>query len=271
MITRAPRISARKKNSLVKCFALGTTAKQAAAIAKVNRKCANRWYRHFRELIYQALARTPRFAGEVEIDQKYITGRGSRSKKRSHAEVKQLMGLTRKQIRARIKGKKGPRIEVVGFWERASGRIYTHVVHKSDAATLVPLIRVVIEKGGTIYTDKWAAFNVLTADGYKHYAINHSVEYKDRRGRHINGIERYWSFMQHQLNRFYGLPRSTLPLHIKECEWRYNNESPEKAIKALLSISNSSARRPPIERRSSAKAPTSPSRGSTRAKVADSR
>lgn len=231
MIIRAPRISKRKQNTLLKCFTLDTTASQAAALAKVSRPCANHYFRHWRERIYLSLDRAPRFEGDVEIDQSFF---GGRSKKKDAALVRQLAGLTRKQLIRRTK-KITPQniIEVVGFLQR-SGGVYTHLVERSDIDTLLPLIRLVVAPGSKIYTDKWASFNPLSGDGYKHYSLNHGIEYVDRRGRHINGIERFWSFAKTRLVRFHGLSRVTLPLHIKECEFRWNHrEDLSVALKAV--------------------------------------
>lgn len=216
---RAPRISARKRGILIRAFARDDTATSAADQAKVSRPCANRWYRHFREQIYRIHTKAPRFAGEVEIDQAFFGGRG---KKKEAAFIRQLAGLTRKQIMARVKRKKLQyKTEAVCFFLRG-GTVYTHVVGDSSIDTMMPLIRLVVEPGSKIYTDKWPSFNPLTADGYKHYAINHSHEYRDRRGRHINGVDRFLSFSKMRLARFFGLSRTTMPLHIKECEWRWN-------------------------------------------------
>lgn len=227
MIVREPRISPRKKNILIRAFARDDTATSAADQAKVSRPCANDWYRHFREAIYASRTRAPRFAGEVEIDQAFFGGRG---KKRHEAMVRQLAGKTRKQILRKTKKKRPENnIEAICFYQR-QGDVYTHIVAKSDINTMLPLIRLVIEPGASIYTDKWPAFNPLEADGYKHFAINHSHEYKDRRGRHINGVDRFISFSKMRLIRFFGISRVTMPLHIKECEWRWNLGTEDRSV-----------------------------------------
>ena len=61
-------------------------------------------------------------------------------------------------------------------------------------------------------------------DGYRHYRINHSKEYSDRKGTHINGIENFWSFAKRRLAKFNGVSRKTFLLHLKECEFRYNHK-----------------------------------------------
>lgn len=224
-----PGISTEQRDMLIRQFSIDAMAVDAAMAAKVSRPCANRWYRHFRESIYRVRTRAPRFNGDIEIDQVFFGGRG---KKRDAALVRQLAGLTRKQILAwKRKAKPEKKIEVVCFFLRG-GDVYTHIVEQADIDTLMPLIRLVVEPGSAIYTDKWPSFNPLAADGYKHYAINHSHEYKDRRGRHINGVDRFAAFSKMRLTKFIGISRITLPLHIKECEWRWNIGAEDRTIKS---------------------------------------
>lgn len=72
--------------------------------------------------------------------------------------------------------------------------------------------------------DKWSAYDGLVFDGYKHTRINHSKQYSDRRGGHVNGIENFWSFAKRRLAKFNGVSRETFLLHLKECEFRYNHK-----------------------------------------------
>ena len=79
----------------------------------------------------------------------------------------------------------------------------------------------------------------LVLDGYKHKRINHSKEYSNGRGTHVNGIENFWSFAKRRLAKFNGVSRKTFLLHLKECEFRYNNKDDilktlKRIIKSLL-------------------------------------
>ena len=80
------------------------------------------------------------------------------------------------------------------------------------------------KKKSTIYTDKWRSYDGLVFDGYKHYRINHSKEYSDGKGNHINGIENFCPFAKQRLSKFHGLSRNNFYYHIKECEFRYNKK-----------------------------------------------
>lgn len=232
MITRTPKIAAVKRNKLIKCFAMDMDATKAAELAKVNRNTANLWYRHLREMIYQECRRAPRLFGELEMDQAEFGGRGRKrmiqhlkhlAKKLPHSEYMRVA----KEIR------KEHKVMVFGVVQRR-GLVYVEVIQKADKRTLMPLVRLVAEPGSTIYTDKWRGFNDLGLDGYTHKSVNHSEEYVAQDGSHINGIEAFWSFAKRRLTKFNGIARTTLQLHIKECEFRYNNK--DNVLGALKQI-----------------------------------
>jgi transposase-like protein len=75
-----------------------------------------------------------------------------------------------------------------------------------------------------VYTDGFKSYDGLVFDGYEHKRINHSKKYSNRRGTHINGIENFWSYAKRRLAKFNGVSRRTFLLHLKECEFRYNNK-----------------------------------------------
>lgn len=231
MISRKARLKKNKLNSLIKAFALDLTATQAAKLHKIHRNTVNAWYRHFRELIYIASRRAPRLAGDIEIDQAFF---GGSKKKKDAALVRRLAGLPTREILEKAKKiKPEKRSQLLGILQRG-GLVYTHPIAKADAQTLLPIIHMVIEPGSTVYTDSWGGFNKLKLDDYVHKAINHSLEYSDKKGSHINGIESFWAFAKYRLDKFKGIPKVTALLHIKECEFRYNNKDVAKALKKIL-------------------------------------
>lgn len=235
MILRTSKISAKKKNSLIKCFVMDLDATNAAKLSRVSRMCANNWYRHFREVIYQNTRLAPRFFGEVEMDQAEFGGRG---RKRMQSLLKRLeKTMTHSEFMKKAKEiRREHKALVFGILMRGGG-VYVHVIKKADKETLMPIVRLVVEPGATVLTDKWRGFVDLGLDGYKHRSVNHSEEYMDRKGNHINGIESFWSFAKRRLTKFNGIARTTLPLHIKECEFRYNNKDVAGVLKKLLGSS----------------------------------
>lgn len=209
MLQRRPRISKRKREKLISFFAEDLTATQAAKLCDANRNTVNVWYRYFREQIVEHLKKTlPRFSGEVELDESYFGG--PRRKKHALDRRKRGRGAENK-------------VPVFGILKR-DGKVYTQIIKNAEKATLMPIIRLIIKQKSTIYTDKWKSYDGLVLDGYKHYRINHSKQYSDRRGNHVNGIENFWSFAKRRLAKFNGVSRRTFLLHLKECEFRYNNK-----------------------------------------------
>src|SRR3989338_10585208 len=224
MLQRRPRLPIRTREKLLACFAHDLTAAQAAMMTRVNRNTVNVWYRNFREQILAEIEREiPRFSGEIELDESYFGG-------------------PRRKLYAADRRKRGRgaenKVPVFGVLKR-DGRVYTQVIKNASKQELLPIVRQIVRKKSTIYTDKWKSYDGLVFDGYKHTRINHSKTYSDRRGGHVNGIENFWSFAKRRLAKFNGVSRKTFLLHLKECEFRYNNKDDilktlKRIIKSLL-------------------------------------
>ena len=209
MLKRKARISKQKIKKIVSFFAENLTATQAAKLAGVNRNTANLWFSHFREKILEYQEKNmPLFKGEIELDESYFGG----PRKKKHAQDRRKRGRGAEN-----------KVPVFGILKR-NGKVYTQIIKNADKSTLLPIIKQIIKKKSTIYTDKWRSYDGLVFDGYKHYRINHSKEYSDGKGNHINGIENFWSFAKRRLAKFNGVSRKTFLLHLKECEFRYNHK-----------------------------------------------
>ena len=96
----------------------------------------------------------------------------------------------------------------------------------------MPIIQGKILEGSTINTDGWKAYAGLVLNGYNHYRIFHSKDEFARGKCHVNGIESFWSFAKRRLAKFNGLTDRKFILHLKECEWRFNNR--QNNISGLL-------------------------------------
>ena len=208
------------------------TRYKVKGLVDVSRPCANRWYRHFRELIYEHSRRAPRFFGEVEMDQSEFGGMGSKRLKTLLARYKKVLPYEEYQKKAKV-ARSEHKVNVFGIIQRG-GDVYVQIIKKADVRTIQPIVRLVVEQGSTVYTDKWRGFTELGLDGYTHHSINHSEEYVDKKGNHSNTIEAFWSFAKRRLRKFNGVARTTLPLHIKECQFRYNHKDVAGALKKLV-------------------------------------
>jgi transposase-like protein len=130
----------------------------------------------------------------------------------------------------RVRGKRGRgaagKTPVFGVLKRG-GNVYVEIVKNCSRESLMPIIQGKILEGATVYTDCWRGYNGLILNGYDHYRIFHSENEFARGKNHVNGIESFWSFAKRRLSKFHGIASHKFFLHIKECEWRFNNRQKE--------------------------------------------
>jgi transposase len=91
---------------------------------------------------------------------------------------------------------------------------------------LVPIIeaQILLKEKTTIYSDYFRSYDGLADLGYKrHFRIKHSDNQFANGKNHINGIENFWGLCKVRLSRFRGIHKHKFYLHLKECEFRYNN------------------------------------------------
>ena len=201
---RKSRLSVYKQDRLLEHFVSGSTARTAAALVGVNKTTAAYFFHRLREIIVFEIARESHevFDGEIEVDESYFGGR-------------------RKGKRGRGAGGKIP---VFGLLERG-GRVYTQIIPDASSATLIPIIKRKVIPDSIVYSDCWRGYNVLDVSDFKHFRINHSLLFADKKN-HINGIENFWNQAKRHMRKFNGVPKEHFGLFLKECEWRFNNSDP---------------------------------------------
>jgi transposase len=79
-------------------------------------------------------------------------------------------------------------------------------------------------------------YNGLVDFSYKkHFRVHHSKNEFARGNSHINGIESFWGYAKIRLVKFKGMDKKLFNLHLKECEFRFNNRK-KNIYKILLGI-----------------------------------
>ena len=208
---RKSRLSTAKQARLIEHFVAGTTARCAADLIGVNRNTSAYYFQRLREIIayQQEQASHEVFEGEIEVDESYFGG-------------------TRKGKRGRGSAGKVP---VFGLLKR-SGKVYTKIIPDASSVTLLPIIERKVIPDSIVYSDSWRGYNVLDVSEFKHYRINHSKLFADKQN-HINGIENFWNQAKRHMRKFNGVPKANFGLFLKECEWRFNNPSPQAQLVQL--------------------------------------
>jgi len=198
------RISEKKFKEILKYFCVDLTAVQTSKITGINRNTVNRYYNKFRERIVKLCNLESPFKGEIEVDESYFGAK-------------------------RVKGKRGRgargKTIVFGLLKR-NDKVYTEIVPDAQKKTLQDIIRGKVDIHSIIYSDKWRGYNGLVDVGYdKHFRVNHGENEFANGKNHINGIESFWSYAKIRLYKFRGLKKEKFNLHLKECEFRFNNRS----------------------------------------------
>ena len=129
----------------------------------------------------------------------------------------------------RRRGKRGRgaagKVAVFGVLQRG-GKVYAPMIADGTRSTLRPIIRREVAPESVAYSDTFASYDTLSVEGYEHVRINHQEELAGAGGRHINGIENFWSQAKRHLRRFNGVPKGSFPLFLQEVVWRFNVGTP---------------------------------------------
>src|SRR5260221_5887756 len=208
------RISESKFRQIIKLYSQDLQAIQISNLTGVSRVTINNILKGVRQRIAAFCETESPFSGEVEVDESYFGAR-------------------------RVKGKRGRgaygKTIVFGIFKR-NGKVYTEIVPNASRASLQDIIRGRISIDSIIHSDKWRGYNGLVDLGYKkHFRVDHGKDEFVSGNSHINGMEGFWGLAKSRLAKFKGIHKSTIYLHLKESEFRYNYRK-ENLYKLILNI-----------------------------------
>jgi transposase-like protein len=199
------KISERKFRQIVRYFAMDFTASDVAQLTSLTRKTVTTIFLRMRQRIAAECERASPYSDcEVEVDESYFGARRVRGKRGRGASGKTI---------------------VFGIFKR-NGCVYTEVVPDCRKRTLQAVIRGRVALDTVIHSDGWRGYDGLVDVGYaKHFRVDHGQDQFVRGPHHVNGIESFWSYAKRRLQKFNGVPARTFYLHLKECEYRFNNRT----------------------------------------------
>ena len=188
--------------AILRCWSEDLTAIKTANLVGVNRNTAGAIFRHLRDRAVRLAIQEGKEAdsGVFECDESYFGAH-------------------------RIRGKRGRgaagKTPVFGILKRG-GRVYVSIVPNCSKDSLMPIIQGHILAGSEVHTDGWKSYDGLLLNGYDHYRIYHHENEFARGKNHVNGIESFWAYAKHRLAMYHGVFSRVFPLHLKECEFRFN-------------------------------------------------
>ncbi|HXW85758.1 MAG TPA: IS1595 family transposase [Candidatus Bathyarchaeia archaeon] len=197
------KISEAKFRAILRLFAIDLTARQISDITRINRNTINRIFKAIRSRIVEYCEQENPLTGEIEVDESWFGG---------HQKGPRGRGALKKKI-------------VFGILSRG-GNIYTKIVNDCSKSTLHTIIVKKVVPCSKIISDEWKGYYGLAELGYNHECkIKHSEGQYVSGTSHINGIEGFWGLAKVRLAKFRGMNHNTFSLHLKECEFRFNNRT----------------------------------------------
>ena len=200
------KISEAKFRQLIKLFVHDLDAQTIASLNNLNRNTVNRYLILIRQRIAEFCEKQQPMQGEIEVEVE-----------------KPCFGV--RGIKGKSDGRAYKKMTVLTICNK-DGKVYTEFSSDCNKLWLQDIIR-----------KRVAPFSVLYIYGSRYYygllGIKFRKHYHVKCGRNqltmsqiqVNGIESFESYAKRRLNKFYGIAESTFYLHLKECEFRFNNRS----------------------------------------------
>ncbi|MDR8391204.1 hypothetical protein NC796_08650 [Aliifodinibius sp. S!AR15-10] len=182
------KISEAKFREIVRLFAMDLTAIQIAKLAGLNRNTVNRYLKGIRQRIAEFCTVTEPL---VLSDRETENGVAAKQK---------LVGLREKDKRVYTDMLTLPELQ----------EIPTHQ-HRNSNKSYRPELAI-------------DSFEMVINPENKHRVYLCDQEHHQNNAVKYRCMEGFWGFAQSRLEKFKGLHQSTYRLHLKECEFRYNNE-----------------------------------------------
>ncbi|PIE69546.1 MAG: IS1595 family transposase [Deltaproteobacteria bacterium] len=202
------KLSSYMQQRFLEHFVADTPARTAADLVSIHRNSTIHFFHKLRCTIFTIQQeRVVQFFEKVDIDKSYFGGvrKGKRGR-----------GVAGKTI-------------VFGLLKRR-GKVYTIPIPDVTRDTLPPVIREKIKTDSVVSHHGHIAYNALDVSEFSHYRINHRKEIATSHN-HINGIENFWNQAKRHRRKYNGIPRQHFELFLKECEWRFNGETPKQLSK----------------------------------------
>jgi transposase len=209
-ITRC-KLSKKEQQKMIEFFVLGVTARSAADLMEMQPNTAALFYRKIREVIAHYLAQdaSQTFNGDFVLDESYF-GESRTSKKYKADEDKHA---------------------VFGILSR-DGKIFTRLTGQTNAELLTAVAPNLLVPDSVVYINGYHADQALDVNEFYQERVS-QVDDPEHAKYLIGETENFWNQTKRMLRKYNGIPKTTFPLFLKECEFRFNYGTPKQQLKTL--------------------------------------
>ncbi len=221
---KGAHLSERKFKEILKLFSEDLTATQIASISGVSRVTVNSYLKKIRQQI-------ARYCEQQQPAESMVKP-GNSQERHDHYEHRNGHDTA---VSVKTEVSRAIKPIVFGIY-RHSERLHTEILPDVSRAMIHAIVRgrSVLETLGT--AERLRHFsNVVDLGHYRLYRLEHNSIGENNNGTAAEDIDAFWGLTKHRLAKFKGLNRSTVYLHLKECEFRYNHRN-EDLYEVLLNL-----------------------------------
>lgn len=199
---RRSRISEAAFRKLVRCFAMDLTVTVTTEMTGISFRSGNTFYLKICQRLSEACEQASLLNGADDVSKSYFGAHRVRGRRGRGAYGKTIIfGLLKRQ-----------------------GMVNTEIVPDYTKAMLQGIIWGHIVPASVIHSDGWPGYDGQVDIGFdKRFRVNHGANEFASGERLINSIESFWSYTKRRMDKFNGLTKRTLCMHLKKTGFQFNH------------------------------------------------
>lgn len=209
-ITRC-KLSKKEQQKMIEFFVLGVTARSAADLMEMQPNTAALFYRKIREVIAHYLAQdaSQAFSGDFILDESQFVEPRDNKKYKADEDKHAVFGILSKE-----------------------GKIFTKMTGQKTTELLTAAAPNLLVPDSVVYINGYHKDQALDVNEFYQERVSQTDDPKQTPYL-IGETENFWNQTKRMLRKYNGIPKSTFPLFLKECEFRFNYGTPKQQLKIL--------------------------------------
>lgn len=209
-ITRC-KLSKKEQLRMIEFFVLGVTARSAADLLGMQPNTAALFYRKIREVIAHYLAQDASqiFSGDFVLDESQLNKYLDNKKNKTYETKHTLFGILSRR-----------------------GKVFTKMTGQNNSEILTAASPNVLVPDSIVYIHGYQEDQSLDVNDFFQERVSQNDD--PEQAKYLIGeTENFWNQTKRMLRKYNGIPKSSFPLFLKECEFRFNYGTPKQQFKTL--------------------------------------